>query len=38
VAPLRRAEDAVALDTTALEFGDQVRAIVKLARPIFQRE
>lgn len=38
VAPLRRAEDAVPLDTTALEFTDQVRAIVGLARPIFRRE
>src|SRR5262245_15871657 len=37
VAPLRRAEDAVDLDTTALQFGDQVRTIVDLARPIFGR-
>ena len=37
VAPLRRAADAIALDTTALEFPEQVRAIVELARPIFQR-
>jgi cytidylate kinase len=38
VAPLRRAEDAVALDTTSLNFEEQVRFIVDLARPIFQRE
>jgi cytidylate kinase len=38
VAPLRRAEDAVALDTTSLNFEEQVRFIVELARPIFQRE
>jgi cytidylate kinase len=37
VAPLRRAEDAVALDTTSLNFEEQVRFIVELARPIFQR-
>ena len=37
VAPLRAAEDAIPLDTTALEFEDQVRTIVALARPIFQR-
>jgi cytidylate kinase len=36
VAPLRRAEDAVALDTTVLRFDDQVRAILDLARPIFR--
>jgi len=36
VAPLRRAEDAVALDTTKLQFNDQVKAIVDLARPIFR--
>ena len=36
VAPLRRAEDAIALDTTRLEFEDQVRAILDLARPIFK--
>jgi cytidylate kinase len=36
VAPLRRAEDAVALDTTKLQFNDQVKAIVDLARPIFK--
>ncbi len=34
VAPLRRAEDAIALDTTTLQFADQVKAIVDLARPI----
>jgi cytidylate kinase len=37
VAPLRRAKDAVPLDTTSLNFEDQVRLIVDLARPIFQR-
>lgn len=37
VAPLRRAQDAVALDTTSLNFEEQVRFIVELARPIFQR-
>jgi cytidylate kinase len=37
VAPLRRAEDAVPLDTTSLNFQEQVRFIVELARPIFQR-
>lgn len=37
VAPLRRAEDAVPLDTTSLNFEEQVRFIVELARPIFQR-
>jgi cytidylate kinase len=35
VAPLRAAEDAVLLDTTAMSFADQVRIIVELARPIF---
>jgi CMP/dCMP kinase len=38
VAPLRRADDAVPLDTTTLNFQEQVRFIVDLARPIFQRE
>lgn len=38
VAPLRRADDAVALDTTALTFEEQVRAIVDRARPIFRRQ
>jgi cytidylate kinase len=37
VAPLRAAEDAIPIDTTALEFEDQVKAIVALARPLFQR-
>jgi cytidylate kinase len=36
VAPLRAAEDAIPIDTTALEFEDQVKAIVELARPLFQ--
>jgi cytidylate kinase len=38
VAPLRRAEDAVPLDTTSMNFEQQVRFIVDLAQPIFQRE
>lgn len=32
VAPLRPAEDAVALDTTGLDFAGQVAAVVRLAR------
>ena len=32
VAPLRRAEDAVLLDTTLLDFAEQVGEIVRLAR------
>jgi len=36
VAPLRAADDAVALDTTALTFEQQVARIVELARPIFR--
>jgi CMP/dCMP kinase len=36
VAPLRPAEDAVHLDTTALDFAEQVRFIVDRARPIFR--
>ncbi|HEX8273207.1 MAG TPA: 3-phosphoshikimate 1-carboxyvinyltransferase [Longimicrobiaceae bacterium] len=32
VAPLLKAADAVQLDTTALDFGEQVEAIVRLAR------
>jgi CMP/dCMP kinase len=32
VAPLRRAEDAVLLDTTGMEFEEQVGAIVRLIR------
>lgn len=35
IAPLRAAEDAIPLDTTAMTFADQVRFIVELARPIF---
>jgi cytidylate kinase len=35
VAPLRPAADAVHLDTTAMDFADQVRFIVERARPIF---
>lgn len=35
VAPLRRAEDAIAVDTTRLRFPEQVKAIVELARAIF---
>jgi cytidylate kinase len=37
VAPLRPADDAVHLDTTALDFSEQVRFIVDRARPIFAR-
>jgi cytidylate kinase len=32
VAPLRRAEDAIELDTTGLSFADQVALIAKLVR------
>jgi cytidylate kinase len=35
VAPLRPAQDAVHLDTTTMNFADQVRFIVDRARPIF---
>ncbi|MGI9039875.1 MAG: (d)CMP kinase [Gemmatimonadales bacterium] len=35
VAPLRRPEDAIALDTTSMGFSEQVRFIIELARPIF---
>jgi cytidylate kinase len=35
VAPLKAADDAVLLDTTAMTFADQVRIITELARPIF---
>jgi cytidylate kinase len=37
VAPLRPAADAVHLDSTGLDFGEQVRFIVDRARPIFSR-
>jgi cytidylate kinase len=37
VAPLKAAPDAVPLDTTAMDFPEQVRFIVELARPIFGR-
>ncbi|MFS2174318.1 (d)CMP kinase, partial [Priestia megaterium] len=37
VAPLRPAEDAIAVDTTALNFEEQVERIVALARRIFDR-
>ncbi len=37
VAPLRRAPDAVELDTTALGFTEQVERIVSLARQIWLR-
>ena len=37
VAPLRQPEDAIPIDTTTLEFADQVRAIVELAQPLFGR-
>jgi cytidylate kinase len=36
-APLRPAEDAVLLDTSAMAFPEQVRRIVALARPILAR-
>ena len=35
VAPLRPAPDAVHLDTTTMDFADQVRFIVDRARPLF---
>jgi cytidylate kinase len=35
VAPLRPAKDAVHLDTTSMDFADQVRFILDRARPIF---
>jgi cytidylate kinase len=38
VAPLRPAEDAIHLDTTTLDFEEQVRLIVDRARLIFARE
>ena len=37
VAPLRPAEDAILLDTTSMDFDEQVRFIVDRARPIFER-
>jgi cytidylate kinase len=37
IAPLRAAPDAVHLDTTTLDFAEQVRFIVDRARPIFAR-
>jgi cytidylate kinase len=37
VAPLRPSADAVQLDTTAMDFSEQVRFIVDRARPIFSR-
>ena len=37
VAPLRPAADAVHLDTTSLDFHEQVRFIVERARPLFGR-
>lgn len=37
VAPLRPAGDAVHLDTTTMNFAEQVRFIVDRARPIFSR-
>ena len=36
-APLKPADDAVLVDTTALAFGEQVERIVGLARPILAR-
>jgi cytidylate kinase len=35
VAPLRPAQDAIHLDTTAMDFPEQVRYIVERARPLF---
>ncbi len=35
VAPLRAAEDAIHLDTTTMDFPEQVQFIVERARPIF---
>jgi cytidylate kinase len=37
VAPLRRADDAVDIDTTRMSFGDQVARIVDLARERLDR-
>jgi cytidylate kinase len=37
VAPLKPAADAVHLDTTSMDFPDQVRFIVDRARPLFHR-
>jgi cytidylate kinase len=37
VAPLRPAEDAIHLDTTSMDFAEQVSFIVERARPIFPR-
>ena len=37
IAPLRPADDAVHLDTTTMDFAEQVRFIVDRARPIFAR-
>lgn len=37
VAPLRPAQDAILLDTTSMDFAEQVRFIVDRARPIFER-
>ena len=37
VAPLRPASDAIHLDTTTMDFAEQVRVIVDRARPIFSR-
>jgi cytidylate kinase len=32
IAPLRSADDAVKVDTTALTFDEQIEAIIELAR------
>jgi cytidylate kinase len=37
VAPLRPAKDAIHLDTTTMDFAEQVRFIVERAQPIFPR-
>jgi cytidylate kinase len=38
IAPLRPAADAVHLDTTKMDFAEQVRFIVDRARPIFAKD
>jgi CMP/dCMP kinase len=37
IAPLRPAEDAIHLDTTSMDFAEQVQFILERARPIFPR-
>jgi cytidylate kinase len=38
IAPLRKADDAIVLDTTALSFEEQVQGIVTLARELFAEQ